>query len=58
MRETTFNEKELSKINKARILLERACFESCYDNRDTQMIEETVEIIEKVIKFNTFKGEK
>ena len=42
----------LSNIKRARTLLERANFESCHDNRDTQMIEEAIKIISKVIEFN------
>ena len=47
----TFQREQLSRIKRAKTLLEKAIYDSCYDNRDTQMLEKVVEELKKVIEY-------
>ena len=47
----TFNKRQLSNIRRARTLLAMADYKSCYDNRDTQILEEAIKKIDKVIEY-------
>jgi len=47
----TFNKEELSRIKRAKSLLEKVIYDSCSNNRDTQMLEEAIKEIKKVINY-------